>query len=115
MAGQGAVTGEEAAIGDTKVAAESHKAPGTGFSEEGDSEDAGFYWSADEEDAHDDRPDDAILSKAEFQLVLDRASAKFGRFVGRLRARNGSVLIKDYTAADDFADSDDEEVVRVHA
>jgi hypothetical protein len=114
MAGQGAVTGEEAAISDTKVAAESHKAPGTGFSEEEDSEDVGFYWSADEEDAHNDRPDDAILSKAEFQLVLDRASAKFGRFVGRLRARNRSVLIKDYTAAD-FADSDDEEVVRVHA
>ncbi|KAM3048830.1 hypothetical protein ACUV84_019610 [Puccinellia chinampoensis] len=93
----------------TKVAAASHHgAPATGFSEE--EEDEEFEWSTDEEGVDGD----AILSKAEFQLVLDRADAKFNRFVERLRARNKTILVKSYTAAD-FVDSDDEEVVRDHA
>jgi hypothetical protein len=114
VAGVAMVENEGQAISDTGVAAASQKwTPGACFSED---EDAGHEysgWSTDEEE-EDDRDDDAILSKAEFQLALDRINAKYNRFIERLRARNKTLRTKDYTAAD-FLDSDDEEVVRDNA
>jgi hypothetical protein len=98
---------EEQAINDIKVVAQSKKgASGTCFSEEEDTGDEDFDWSTEE----DDDDDDVVLSKADFQLVIDRADAKYNRFIERLLARNKTMPIKDYTAAD-FVDSDDEEVV----
>jgi hypothetical protein len=71
------------------------------------------YSVIDEIDWHEgeeDEDEDAILSDADYQLIVDRANAKYKRFMELLRARAPKPLVfKNLTAAD-FVDSDDEEV-----
>ena len=79
-----------------------------------DDSDVGLVdWSDGSEEEEDD-DDDAILSDAEYQLVVDNINAKYDRFIERLRARSTALVFKNYTAAD-YADSDDGEVVHDHA
>jgi NACalpha-BTF3-like transcription factor len=58
----------------------------------------------------EDNDEDANLSEADFQLIVDRANAKYNKFVEMLLARTPNPLVfKEMTTAD-FLNSDDEEV-----
>jgi hypothetical protein len=58
----------------------------------------------------EDNDEDANLSEADFQLIVDRANAKYNKFVEMLLARTPNPLVFKETTAADFVNSDDEEV-----
>jgi hypothetical protein len=85
----------EQAISDTNDVA-----PTKGTAPDAYSVDEDLEWS---ECSEDDDDDNTVLTDAEYQLIVDKASAKFNRYMERLLASTSTLVFAD-------VDSDDDEV-----